>query len=284
SITILSYDIPNFPALLDSGSSDCFIDTNFVTKNKNKTYSILPILLFLFNGTSNSYITKAVDLSVCFPTGDITSTTFYVTPLDSTCSLLTCYNLLVDWVLGSITFRSIQQQVPTPPMSPPQPLESPPPIDSTSTDMPHFSDCKAPHIALINAAAFALACHLEGSMQFSLHLCSEESKLCATSAKADPVDLSTILPDYHDFTDVFSKSKASQLAPHHEHDLKIDLEEGASSLLRTMYSLFTTKLDSLYTFLDKHLTNSFIHPSSTHAAPVLFIHKKDSSLHLCVDF
>ncbi|KIK74744.1 hypothetical protein PAXRUDRAFT_174800, partial [Paxillus rubicundulus Ve08.2h10] len=122
-----------------------------------------------------------------------TSATFYVTPLDSACSLvlghnwLTCYNPLIDWVLG---------------------------IDSTPADMPHFSDPKAPHIALINAAAFVLTCRLEGSMQFSLHLHSEESKLHTTSAKADPVDLSTVPPDYHDFTDVFSKSKASWLAPH----------------------------------------------------------------------
>ncbi|KIK90569.1 hypothetical protein PAXRUDRAFT_801156 [Paxillus rubicundulus Ve08.2h10] len=66
-VTILSYDIPDFPALLDSGSSDCFIDTTFITKNKVKTYSVLPILLCLFDGTSNSYITKAIDLSVWFP-------------------------------------------------------------------------------------------------------------------------------------------------------------------------------------------------------------------------
>jgi hypothetical protein len=37
--------------------------------------------------------------------------------------------------------------------------------------------------------------------------------------------------------------------------------------------------------LDEHLASGFIHPpTSTHAAPVLFICKKDSSLHLCIDF
>ncbi|KIK72305.1 hypothetical protein PAXRUDRAFT_78081, partial [Paxillus rubicundulus Ve08.2h10] len=219
-VSILSYDIPDFPALLDSGSSDCFIDTTFIAKIKIKTYPVPPILLCLFDGTSNSYITEAVDLSVRFPTGDITSATFYVTPLDSACSLvlghhwLTRYNLLIDWVLGSITFHSIQQPVPTPPTSPPQPPESPPPVDSDRSDTLRFSNRKAPHIALINAAAFALACRLEGSVQFSLHLRSEESKLRANSAEADPVDLSAVPPEYHDFANVFSKSKASQLAPH----------------------------------------------------------------------
>src|SRR6266581_4374156 len=38
-------------------------------------------------------------------------------------------------------------------------------------------------------------------------------------------------------------------------------------------------------FLDKHLASGFICPSSsTHAAPMLFICKKDGSLHLCIDF
>ncbi|KIK71859.1 hypothetical protein PAXRUDRAFT_22729, partial [Paxillus rubicundulus Ve08.2h10] len=215
----------------------------FYRKNQNQNLPVPPILLRLFDGTSNSHITEAIDLSVRFPTGDITSATFYVTPLDSACSLvlghnwLTRYNPLIDWVLGSIMFQSIQQPVPTPPTSPPQPPESPPPVDSNRSDTLHFSDHKAPHIALINTAAFVLACRLEGSVQFSLHLRSEESKLRANSAEADPVDLSAVLPEYHDFADVFSKSKASRLAPHREHDLKIDLEEGASPPLGTIYSL-----------------------------------------------
>ncbi|KIK81085.1 hypothetical protein PAXRUDRAFT_156933 [Paxillus rubicundulus Ve08.2h10] len=40
-----------------------------------------------------------------------------------------------------------------------------------------------------------------GSVQLSLHLHSDESKFCAPSAKADPVDLSVIPLDYHGFTD-----------------------------------------------------------------------------------
>src|SRR6266581_3671772 len=38
-------------------------------------------------------------------------------------------------------------------------------------------------------------------------------------------------------------------------------------------------------FLDGHLVSGFICPSSSaHAAPMLFIRKKDGSLHLCMDF
>ena len=51
------------------------------------------------------------------------------------------------------------------------------------------------------------------------------------------------------------------------------------------YSLSSSELGSLHEFLDKHLTMGFICPSSSaHAAPVLFVRKKDGSLCLCIDF
>ena len=74
------------------------------------------------------------------------------------------------------------------------------------------------------------------------------------------------------------------LALHREHNLKIELEEGASPPLGTTYSLSPSKLESLWMFLDEHLVMGFIHPSSTHATLVLFIHKKNGSLHLCINF
>ena len=130
-----------------------------------------------------------------------------------------------------------------------------------------------------------LACHFEGSIQFSMQLHPKESDLHSASTTSVPADLSGVPPEYHDFTNVFSKSKVSTLAPHCEHNLKIELEEGASPPLSTMYSLSPSELESLWTFLDEHLAMSFIcPPSSTHTAPVLFVHKKDGFLCLCVNF
>ena len=118
-----------------------------------------------------------------------------------------------------------------------------------------------------------------------MQLCPQESDLCSTSTISEPTDLSGVPPDYHDFADVFSKSKADMLAPHREHDLKINLEDSASPPLGATYSLSSSELGSLCEFLDEHLAMGFICPSSsTHATPVLFVHKKDSSLHLCIDF
>ena len=101
----------------------------------------------------------------------------------------------------------------------------------------------------------------------------------------DEPDLSHIPDDYQDFADVFSKQKADTLAPHHPYNLKIDLEEGTSSPVGAMYSLSQSKLCMLREFINEHLWIGFIWPSkSPHGALILFVHKKDGSLCLCVDF
>src|SRR6266540_5540354 len=84
--------------------------------------------------------------------------------------------------------------------------------------------------------------------------------------------------------DVFSQAKADMLSAHHPYDLKIDLEEGAELPLGRMYSLSQTEVQALHEFLDKNLHISFICPSKSAHAPILFVKKKDGSLHLCVDF
>ncbi|KAG6326193.1 hypothetical protein ID866_12896 [Astraeus odoratus] len=151
---------------------------------------------------------------------------------------------------------------------------------------PSDSPRAALHISLVNAAAFVCACKLKGSVQFSLQLHPEDAKLHAASTEpAPPQDLSSIPPEYHDFADVFSKAKAMELPLHCDFNLKIDLEEGASPPLGTIYSLSPSELEALRTFLDEHLSYRFIRQSkSAHGAPVLFVKKKDGSLCLCVNY
>ena len=91
--------------------------------------------------------------------------------------------------------------------------------------------------------AYVRICKLEGSIQFSIQL-QPDSTLQAASADAVP-NLSTVPEEYRDFTNVFSKAKASVLAPHWEYDLKIELEEGANLLPGRLYSLSPVKLETL---------------------------------------
>jgi len=98
-------------------------------------------------------------------------------------------------------------------------------------------------------------------------------------------DFSFILEEYHKYTDVFSKSKAETLTPHHSYNLQIDLEKDSHPPVGTIYSLSKFKQEVLKEFIDKNLTNGSIHStSSPHRVLVLFVKKKDGSLWLCVDF
>src|SRR5260370_26361974 len=110
-----------------------------------------------------------------------------------------------------------------------------------------------------------------------------EAKAASTAQPEDT--LSGVPQEYHEFRDVFSGEKANMLAPHQPYDLKINLEEGAKPFHRPIYSLSPPELTALREFLEENVWNGFIHPSkSPWGSPVLFIKKKDRSLHLCVDF
>src|SRR6201996_6108097 len=277
------YDTPLL-ALVDSGSTHCFIDNKLVQLRNSDLYSVPPIDLKLIDGTSNSIITQALDLPIRFPTGETLDITFYVTPLDSSCPLvlgynwLTHYNPLIDWVLGSIIFRP--ERLDTSILT--SPVVSP--AGGPTQEKPPTSD-PVPHISLINAVAFARALRSPDVQSFCLSISDPAfTGKSASISTADP-DLSHIPEEYHDYADVFSKGKADTLAPHRPYDLKIDLEDGASPPIGPMYSLSQSEVGSLREFIDEHLRIGFIRPSnSPHGAPVLFIRKKDGSLRLCVGF
>lgn len=101
-----------FLALVDSGSTDCFIDSHYVLTNNIPTLPITSINLCLFDGSlATSPITHITTLPIRFPSSELLDLDFYVTPLDSSCkavlgyNFLRCYNPLVDWSNGKLLFR-----------------------------------------------------------------------------------------------------------------------------------------------------------------------------------
>jgi len=99
------------------------------------------------------------------------------------------------------------------------------------------------------------------------------------------IDLSSILEEYHEYADVFSKSKAETLALYYSYNLWIDLEKDSHPLVGTIYSLSKFEQKALKEFIDENLTNGFICLTSfPYEVLVLFIKKKDRSLRLCIDF
>jgi len=87
SVTIIDHTMPSFPALVDSGSTHCFVDPSFANMNTLSRYLVSPIVLCLFDGTTTTIITEATDLPIRFPSGD-------VTPLDSDCKIVLGHNWL----------------------------------------------------------------------------------------------------------------------------------------------------------------------------------------------
>jgi hypothetical protein len=292
SVLTLGSIIPiPFKALVDSGSTHCFVDSSWVRAHKLSTAPIPPVELRLFDGSSTSFITELVSLPITFDCGTTIPVDFYVTRLDSSTSAvlgynwLTQHNPLIDWVTGHISFRPrTSEALATPastasPAVPQSPAPAQPALAATTTVTP------LPHVSLINATAFLRATKLPGSVQFTLNLNDPSASASSASLEEPPDDWNNIPEQYREFADVFSKMKADKLAPHRPYDLTINLEEGAQPPVGCIYSLSKVELEALRAFVDENLAIGFIRPSSSpHGAPVLFVKKKDGSLRLCVDF
>ena len=94
-----------------------------------------------------------------------------------------------------------------------------------------------------------------------------------------------VLAQYHDFRDAFSKEAFDELPPWKAWDHAIDLTPGAELPHSQTFPLSPTEQKELDNFLCENLVNGCICPSkSPMGAPVFFIKKKDSSLHLIQDY
>jgi hypothetical protein len=299
-------------ALIDSGSSHCFVSSRIVEINGFKPYSITPITLRYLDGSS-SIISEMLRLPILFPSGDVQNMDFYVTRLDAPSDLVLGYNWLrrfnplIDWSTGNISFRSnvipdvslstSQADMPVldsenlgrPAENKPSETSSPAPAPSMESspgpDKPSLPSAFAspPHISLVSAAAYSVALKQSGSTQFILRPIPRDT-IGGKSATVKP-DLSGLPAEYQDFADVFSEREADTLPPHREYDLHIETEDGQVPPIGHIYSLSQAELSALREFIDTNLKSGFIYPSkSTHGAPILFVKKKDGSLRLCVDY
>jgi len=147
-----------------------------------------------------------------------------------------------------------------------------------------MSNSKQPNITIIGAAAFLHVSKLPGSYNFKF--CLYSLNIQANSTKlAEASNLSNVSSEYHQFADIFSKTKAEILTPYHPYNLKINLEEGTQPPVGPIYSLLAFKQEALKKFIEKNLNTGFIQlTSSPYSIPVLFVKKKDGSLCLCINF
>ena len=212
---------------------------------------IPPIPLCLIDRSMRPPITSTLTLTVQFPCGTTHSIRYLVTQLDSNfpavlgLDWLTQHNPLIDWVDQSVTFCVCPDSAPTsiPAMAPS--ITDVPDISESISDPPKIPSAGPINISLIGAAAFAKAAWAEGSQTFSLSLKNEEVSGCSATTASSSSDMEGVPECYHDFADVFSKSKAKNLAPYQDYGLKIEIEDGAKPPLGLIYPLSESDLVAL---------------------------------------
>jgi len=79
-------------------STYCFVNLKFIDIYTLETSAILLIAFHLFDSLSNNTISEIAILSVIFSTGDYMNLNFYVTLLNSSCSLVLGYH----WLNGQV--------------------------------------------------------------------------------------------------------------------------------------------------------------------------------------
>jgi len=89
-------------------------------------------------------------------------------------------------------------------------------------------------------------------------LCLHSSDIQANFAKlVEAPDLSNVPSEYHEFANVFSKTKAKVLTPHYSYNLKINMEN-AQPLVGPIYSFSASEQEALKEFIEENLNMGFI--------------------------
>lgn len=96
----------------------------------------------------------------------------------------------------------------------------------------------------------------------------------------------TILVEYSDFADIFSKEVVAKLLKHSDiNNYLINLEPSKQLPYDLTYNLEPVKLKTLKFYFKINLVNSFIWLFKSHVGShILFIQKSDNSFYICVDY
>lgn len=172
---------------------------------------------------------------------------------------LTDHNPHIDWRTNSITFWHRDQNIV---------LTSDPPL----LDEPQVMSAKALSRAMRKGAAVYLV-HLR---------CLDDINVLSIDASSSDTRHSSLLAE---FEDVFRDELPPGLPPSRAVDHCIELIPGQEPPHRAPYRLSPHEMAELRRQLAQLLESGAIRPSqSPYAAPVLFVHKKDGSMRMCIDY
>ncbi len=102
-------------------------------------------------------------------------------------------------------------------------------------------------------------------LQFQFHATNPKSSLSTET----PV-VSDLPAEYQDLSEVFSKSRASQLPPHRSSDCAIDLLPGAMPTRGRVFPLSQPESEAMKAYIEEELAKGFIRPSTSPASAGFF--------------
>ena len=165
-------------------------------------------------------------------------------------------NPLVDWRNNTITFKYGNKTIK---------------VNASTARM--TSQCNSVFISRQQFAAVSAEAEL-----FTVHATITELK----AEGSQPTEVRQLMNKY---SDVFPEGLPNELPPVRSIDHAIETIPGAKPPSRPTYQLSQVEMAELKKQLDDLLNKGFIQPSvSPYGTPVLFIHKKEDTLHLCVDY
>ncbi len=91
------------------------------------------------------------------------------------------------------------------------------------------------------------------------------------SLQDEAVNLSNVPKEYLDLREVFSKSRAASLPPHHPYDCAIDLVPGMSPPKGRLFSLSIPERGAMEKYISDSLAPGLIRPSSSPAGAGFFL-------------
>ncbi len=109
---------------------------------------------------------------------------------------------------------------------------------------------------------FVSMAELDGTIQLSTQ---------ELSAQEAETDLSSILIEYYEFADLFSKKEVDNLPPHRPYDHMILLEPGKAPPFGPIYKLSPAELEAVCKYIEDNIRKGFLHHSqSLCGAPIVF--------------
>ncbi|CEL11248.1 hypothetical protein ASPCAL14351 [Aspergillus calidoustus] len=95
----------------------------------------------------------------------------------------------------------------------------------------------------------------------------------------------TLLKEYHDLWDVFSKRESDQMPPSRPNDYRIELEGDNNIGYGPLYRMSTEELEAARQYILDNLDKGFIEAcNSPFASPILMAQKPGGGLRFCVDY